>query len=78
MEAWLWSLSAQTYGSFSEPVIEASQQQLICAWLETDINTSSSNYSKRLRYQLFSQTGAPQLPQAAILPGSGAYARSAV
>lgn len=62
------------YGSFDEPVIAASPNQQLCAWLEKDPSSSSSSIRKRLRYQLFSPGGTSLLPQPGILPGSGSFA----
>lgn len=66
-------INISPYGYFNEQVIASSQQQLICAWLETDITGSSSINHKRTRYQLYSQAGTAVLPQPGILPGSGTY-----
>ncbi len=67
------TLSTSVYGSFNQPVIAASPQQILCAWLETDLIVNNSHDRKRVRYQLFSLTGTPLPSEPGILPGGGSY-----
>lgn len=69
-------METSSYGLVEDPAIACAQQQIICAWRELDIisGQTSSYYSHtRIRFQIYSQTGSPQLAQPAIVPASGVY-----